>query len=109
MSLKAIAQVSKSLRIGLLIAGATGLAIGGMAWLQVQRERRIDLEDADRPAHVLVHPLSDDVHAALARPDEEGGAALRSQLDGYRRLIGFAVYRPAGGVVAAGQGGHQIP
>lgn len=108
MALKAIAQASKSLRIGVLIAGVTGLTIGAMAWLQVQRERRIDLEDVDRRAHVLVHQISDNVHAALTQPDEQVGATLRSQLDGYRRLIGFAVYRPDGRHVASGKGVNEF-
>jgi trehalose 6-phosphate synthase len=98
-----LSQATKSLRISLLIAGVIGLATGAMAWYQVQRELRIDLEDVDRRAHVLAHQLSDTVRDALKGPDAEVADALGPRLEGYRRLIGFAVFRPDGRLVASGK------
>jgi trehalose 6-phosphate synthase len=101
--MKSLAQATKSLRMGLLIAGVVGLATGAMAWYQVQRERCIDLEDVDRRAHVLAHQVSDSVRDALGRQDRDVANALSTRLEGYRRLIGFAVYRPDGRLVASGK------
>ena len=39
---------------------------------------------------------------ALALPDPAARAALQPQLDGYRALLGYAVFRPDGHLVAAG-------
>ncbi len=50
-------QFSKSLRTGVLIAGAFGIVTGAMAWFQAQNERRIDTEDVDRRARALAHQL----------------------------------------------------
>ena len=41
-------QLSRSLRLGLLIAGAVGLTIGVMAFQQAEAERRVNLEDIER-------------------------------------------------------------
>jgi trehalose 6-phosphate synthase len=101
--MKSLAHATKSLRIALLIAGVVGLVTGAMAWYQVKRERRLDLDDVDRRAHVLAHQLSNAVSDALAEPDTEVGKALATRLEGYRRLIGFGVYRPDGRLVASGK------
>ncbi len=99
----ASARVPRGLRLGLLIVGVVGLATGAMAWLQVQRERRIDLDDMGRRAAVLAHQVSDRVRDALARPDPEAAAVLGPRLEGHRRLLGFAVFRPDGRMVASAQ------
>jgi trehalose 6-phosphate synthase len=104
MALRTLAGVSKGLRIGLLIAGIVGLATGAMAWLQVEQERRIDEEDMERRSHVLAHQLARDVQEALALPDAEARVALVDELQGYRRLIGFAVVRSDGRMLAMGKG-----
>lgn len=90
--MRSLAQTTKSLHMGLLIAGVVGLATGAIAWYQVQRERRIDLEDVDRRAHILAYQISDEARDALARPDADVAKALGAKLEGHRRLIGFAVY-----------------
>lgn len=99
---------TQSFRMALLIAGIIGLAIGGLAWYQVHRERQIDIEDADRRAHAVMYQQSDQVLDALKLPDADVGAALRAKLDGHRRLIGFAVYRPDVRLVASGKGVNEF-
>ncbi len=97
-------RAPKSMRIGLLAAGVVGTVIGAMAWVLVQRERRIDQEDLERRAHALVHQFAPAVRGVLSMSDGELAAALGERLDGHRRVLGFAVFRPDGRMVAAGQG-----
>lgn len=106
--MKSFLQVSKSLRVGLLVAAAAGLVVGTMAWYQVEVERQIDTEDVNRRAHAMAHQFSFAVQDALARPDAEVAQALGSRLEGYRRLIGFAVYRPDGRLMAAAKGATEL-
>jgi trehalose 6-phosphate synthase len=103
MTLRALGQKSKSLRIGILVASVVGLTIGAMAWYQVEQERRIDTEDMTRRAHVLAHQMSSSVAAALTHPDADAKVIL-GDLDGYRRLVGYAVFRPNGVLLASGKG-----
>lgn len=101
MPLRSLAKISNSLRMAVLIAGLCGVAIGLMAWYQVNRERQADLEDLMRRAGVLVHRLSPGVLDALKRPDTEIQGELAPRLEAYRHLIGFALYRPDGRLVAS--------
>lgn len=96
-------KFARSLRLGLLIAATIGVATGLFAWQQVNDERRIDLEDVNRRAHVLAQQLSGTVGRALTLPDAQAREALRTRLEGYSRLIGYAVFRPDGQLVAAGK------
>ncbi|MDG4553450.1 MAG: trehalose-6-phosphate synthase [Candidatus Competibacter sp.] len=96
-------RLPNSLRMGLLVAGLVGLLMGVLAWLQVERERAADLEEMDRRAYVLSHQMVYSVQAALQLPDREAAAALSSSLEGYPPLIGLAVYRPDGRLLAAGK------
>ncbi len=96
-------RLPNSLRMGLLVAGLVGLLMGALAWLQVERERTADLEEMDRRAYVLSHQMVYSVQAALQLPDREAAAALSSSLEGYPPLIGLAVYRPDGRLLAAGK------
>jgi len=103
MSAESRLRLSKGLRSSLLVAGVVGLAAGGMAWYQMQRERRIDLEDQDRRAHVLSYQIKEAAEEALRSPDKEAAKELAAHINGHRRLIGFAVYRPDGRKIAAGK------
>lgn len=96
--------LSKGARIGLLVATVVGLSTGTMAWFQVQRERQIDEEDLERRAAALVHQLSWTARRALALPQSEAVKELSDRLGGYRRVLGFAVYRADGQLVAEGPG-----
>jgi trehalose 6-phosphate synthase len=95
--------INKSLQFGLLIAGIVGLTTGALAWFQARTERRIDLEDLYRRSQVLAHRLEDNVRDALAKPDKEVAKLLGSQMEGHRRLVGFAVYRSDGRMIASGK------
>ncbi len=96
-------RTARSLRLGLLIAAIIGLVTGLFAWRQVQNERAIDLEDVGRRAHALAQQLSDRVLYALTMPDTQARALLRPRVEGYQRLLGYAVYRADGRLVAAGK------
>jgi len=86
----------------MFIAAILGVVTGLLAWHQVQSERRIDLDDIASRSHVLAQQLSGRVVGSLQLPDEEARASLEDRLDGYRRLLGYAVFRPDGSLVAAG-------
>ena len=96
-------RTTRSLRLGLLIAAVIGLATGLFAWHQVRNERAIDLEDVQRRAHALAQQLSDRVLHALTLPDAQARALLQPRLEGYQRLLGYAVFRTDGRLLAAGK------
>ena len=96
-------RMTRSLRLGLLIAAIIGIATGLFAWRQVQSERAIDLEDMTRRGHDLAQQFSERVVQALALPDTQAREVLRPRLEGYRRLLGYAVFRADGRLLAAGK------
>jgi len=96
-------KLTRSLRLGLLIAAIIGLVTGLFAWHQVNNEREIDLEDVTRRAHVLAQQLSERAAQALTLPDTQARQALRPRLEGYQRLLGYAVFRANGRLLAAGK------
>ncbi|HJW81050.1 MAG TPA: hypothetical protein VJ396_02305, partial [Acidiferrobacterales bacterium] len=96
-------KLTRSLRLGLLIAAIIGLVTGLFAWQQVDSERKIDLEDVTRRAHVLAQQLSERTSQALTLPDAPARQALRPRLEGYQRLLGYAVFRADGRLLAAGK------
>ncbi|MGH8507652.1 MAG: trehalose-6-phosphate synthase [Gammaproteobacteria bacterium] len=93
-------QIWKSLRLGIVVAGVIGVVTGLLAWYQLQREREIDLDDIDRRARALAYQFSFTVRDTLGKTDAEVRDALHSRIEGYGRLIGFAVYRADGQPVA---------
>ncbi|MBI4005865.1 MAG: trehalose-6-phosphate synthase [Gammaproteobacteria bacterium] len=103
MAVNKFFKILKSLRLGILVACIVGIVTGILAWYQVQREREIDLEDINRRAHALVYQISFPVREAIARPENETAKVLGSRLEGYGRLIGFAVYQPDGTLIASAQ------
>ena len=108
-AVRTLTPASRSLRVGLLVAGLIGLATGLVAWFQVEHERRIDQEDMDRRAHALAHQVSAAVLRSLEQPDPAVAAqSLALDLGGYRRLIGFAVFRPDGKLYAAGEAAAEF-
>jgi len=96
--------LSKGFRMALIVAGTIGLVTAVLAWFQLKREARIDLEDQDRRAHMLSHQLKDQVLEGLKQPDEQAAKiVLLEHLGGHRRLIGFAVFSNDGRRIAAGK------
>ncbi len=96
-------RLSRSLRLGLLIAAIIGLVTGLFAWQQVNSEHKIDLEDVTRRAHVLAQQLSQRAVQALILPDAQARQILLPRLEGYQRLLGYAVFRADGRLLAAGK------
>ena len=80
----------RPVRLGLLIAAIIGIATVFFARYQIESERRIDLEDVARRAHALGQQLAPAVERALALPDTQARRQLRTRLEGYRRLLGYA-------------------
>jgi trehalose-6-phosphate synthase len=95
-------RLARSLRLGLLIAALIATALGAFAWLQVQGEREIDLKDISLRAEALAQQLMPAASQALVMSNSEARRSLRGRLDGYGRLLGYAVFRPDGQLVAAG-------
>ncbi|OGI51094.1 MAG: hypothetical protein A3B81_05690 [Candidatus Muproteobacteria bacterium RIFCSPHIGHO2_02_FULL_65_16] len=93
----------RPVRLGLLIAAIIGIATVFFARYQIESERQIDLEDVARRAHALGQQLAPAVERALALPDTQARQQLRTRLEGYRRLLGYAVFRPDGRLVASGK------
>ncbi len=94
-------QLARSLRLGLFIAAVVGSVSGMFAWYQVRVERRIDMSDVTRRGEALAEQLMSPVETALAMPDPDAHAALWQRLGGYHRVIGYAVFRPDGRLIAA--------
>lgn len=95
---------SKSLRFGLVIATLAGIATGAVFWLQINREHRQGLDDLTRRAQLLGHRVAPTARQALEREDARAQAIIGDRLDGHLRLLGMALYRPDGKMVASGQG-----
>ena len=96
--------VPKGARIGFLVAAVVALTAGTMAWFQVERERKIDTEDLGRRAEALARQMSWTALKALELPPAEAAKEFGERLAGYRRALGFAVYRPDGRLVVEGPG-----
>ncbi len=110
MSAESRMHISKAIRMALLVAGIVGLATGLMAWQQLLRERRSDLEDEDRRAHVLAYQMKESVQDALRHSDDkEVVKELGTQIEGHRRLIGFAVIAPTGDELSAAKACASLP
>ena len=95
-------QLARSLRLGFLIAAIIGATMGTLAWQQVDRERRTDLDDVNRRAQALARQLAPVATKALELPDAVARQELKPRLHGYRALLGYAVFRPDGTLVASG-------
>ena len=102
MALTERPRLARSLRLGLLIAAVIATALGVFAWLQVQGEREIDLKDVTLRAEALAQQLTPAADQALTLSNSEARNTLRGRLDGYGRLLGYAVFKPDGQLVAAG-------
>ena len=96
-------RFSRSMRLSLFIAAVIGIATVLFARYQVETERQIDLEDVTRRAHALGQQLGAPARRALEQPDAAARELLRSRLEGYRYLLGYAVFRADGRLLAAGK------
>ena len=94
----------RSVRFGLVVAILAALGTGAIVWYQVREENRTSIEDLDRRAGVLLHRNTPAARAALSLPDDQASAAMGDRLNGYSRLLGFALFRADGSLIASGQG-----
>ena len=94
----------RSVRFGLVVAILAALGTGAIVWYQVREENRTSIEDLDRRASVLLHRNTPAARAALSLPDDQVSAAMGDRLNGYFRLLGFALFRADGRLIASGQG-----
>lgn len=85
------------------MAFLAALGTGAIVWYQVHEEFRTSVEDLDRRAGVLIHRNTPAARIALALPDDQVRVRMGDRLDGHSRLLGFALFRPDGRLVAAGQ------
>ncbi len=104
MSNRQCAFLSKSLRLGLVIAVLAGGATGTVFWLQLRSEQRQSLDDLNRRAQLLGHRVSPTALKALQAPSNEIAAVVGDRLDGHSRLLGMAVFRADGSLVGSGEG-----
>ncbi|MFZ1327316.1 MAG: trehalose-6-phosphate synthase [Candidatus Contendobacter sp.] len=104
MNIRKFPDLSHALMMGLMVAALSGLLIAVLAWIYIQRERVADLEEMDRRASVIAHQIAYPVQVALQQSDREMATLLGSSLEGYRRLLGLAIYRPDGHLIASGKG-----
>lgn len=96
-------HLPRSVRFGLAVAFLAALGTGAIVWYQVREEYRTSVDDLDRRASLLIHRNMPAARAALALQDDQVAAAMGDRLDGRSRLLGFALFRPDGRLVAAGQ------
>lgn len=95
---------SHSLRFGLVIATLAGIATGSVFWLQINREHRQGLDDLTRRARLLGHRVAPAARQALEQQDSMVPVIIGDRLDGHSRLLGMALFRADGTMVASGQG-----
>ncbi len=95
---------SRSLRFGLVIATLAGIATGLVLWFQVNGQYRQGLDDLTRRAQLLGHRVAPTARQAFERDDSNVSAFIGDRLDGHLRLLGLALYRTDGKLIASGQG-----
>jgi trehalose-6-phosphate synthase/HAMP domain-containing protein len=95
--------LARSFRLGFVIAAIIAVTTGLFALRQVDRERQIDLEDVNRRAHALLQQLAPTVQKSLALPETAAAIALRPHVEGYGRLLGYAVFAADGHLLVAGK------
>jgi hypothetical protein len=95
-------RLPRSVRFGLVVAVLAAIGTGAVVWYQVHQEYRSSVEDLDRRAGVLLHRNIPPARIALALPDYQVAAAMGDRLEGHSRLLGFALFRPDGRLIASG-------
>lgn len=96
-------RLARSFRLSFFIAAIIGIATVFFARQQVENERQIDMEDVTRRAHALGQQLETPVVRALKQSDSTALQPLRPRFEGYRRLLGYAVFKADGHLLAAGK------
>jgi len=97
-----------SLRFGLFIAILAGLATGLVFWIQITSEHREGLGDLARRAQLLGHRIAPMARLALDGTDAAAAGVMGDRLNGHSRLLGMALYRPDGKLLASGDGLSEV-
>ncbi|MCE9618465.1 MAG: trehalose-6-phosphate synthase [Planctomycetes bacterium] len=100
--------ISKSLRFGLVIAAFSAIATGLVFWIQVEGEHHRGLQDLTRRAQLLGHRVAPMARLALDGDDARAASVIDDRFDGHSRLLGMALHRPDGKMIACGQGLAEI-
>lgn len=98
----------QSLRFGVLVALLAAIATGVVNWIQIDAEQTRALEDLTRRAMLLGHRVAPAARLALALPDAAAPGAMEDRLEGHQRLLGMALLRPDGRIVARGAGVGEV-
>jgi len=77
-------------------------------WSQIQSEHQQGLDDLTRRAQLLGHRLTPSARIALSGEDSTVPRTMGDRLDGHLRLLGIALFRPDGRMVAGGQGIAEV-
>ena len=94
-------RLPRSVRFGLVVGILAGLGTAVTVWYQVRQEYRAGIDDLDRRAVVLVYRNMLTAKVAMKLPDDKVAAAMGDRLDGHSRLLGFALFRLNGRLLAA--------
>ena len=103
MTTKPATRTSKALRLAVFVSAVAGLAVGLMAWQQVKSEYRSSLDDLSRRSRVLASRINPATAEVLKLTDAEAVLSLAPKLEGDRRLLGLAIYRNDGRLLASGK------
>jgi trehalose 6-phosphate synthase len=94
-------QTSRSFRAAVIIAVVFGLCATILKWHQTEVQKSQDVAEVDRRARDLADGLVPPVREALARHDSAAVQTLAPRLEGFGKVIGFAVYRSNGELFAS--------
>jgi trehalose 6-phosphate synthase len=97
-------QVPRSARFGLVVAFLAAVGSGAVVWHQVREEYRTSVEDLDRRAGMLLHRNASAARKALQSVPGSVSDSMGDRLEGHSRLLGLALFRQDGSMVAAGPG-----
>ncbi len=99
---------SKSLRLGVVLATLAAIVVGVLLWTQVRREHRHTIDDLDRRSLLLAFRVDSLARTALLADEKLAASLLSDRLDGHSRLIGMALFRADGSLLAAGNGVGEL-
>lgn len=99
----------RSARFGLAVAALAAIITGGIAWRLTHNEHQRGLDDLERRAELLAHRGGPTAITALgAAPGTDMQGLIADRLDGHSRLLGMAIIKANGEVLAAGDGALDL-
>ncbi len=94
-------QTASTVRTAVIVAVSFGLIATGITWYRTVTQRRRDVAAVDQHGQNLLQGLMTPATTALGASDSAARDELGDRLEGYGRVVGFAVYRPTGVLVDA--------